>query len=319
MSTSTSPSAVLDLLQRRFLVLSGKGGVGRTTVAAALAETARRKGLRVLVAQMDAPERLTRLLGAPQIIGPDVVEIRTGLSAVNMNPRRALLEYGQMVLRYEAIARALFDSRAARGFLGAVPGLEAYAMLGKAWWHTTERTGGRPRYDLVILDGPASGHALTMLRVPQAILDAVPRGPLAKDAGLIRDLLCDPRQALFVPVTLAEELPAVETSQLVPSVREGLRMALGPLFVNAVLPLEAAAPALDPLLRRLRSDDVAPPLRAALGAAALLRAARLRAEGLLARLARDPGLPIVELPALATSDLGPDEVVDLAETLLRAG
>lgn len=314
----TARIPVPALLQRRFLVISGKGGVGRTTVAATLAETARRSGLRVLLAQMDAPERLTRLLGAPRIVGPEVVEIRTGLSAVNMTPRSALLEYGQMVLRYESLARALFDSRAARGFLGAVPGLEAYAMLGKAWWHTTERASGRPRYDLVILDGPASGHALTMLRVPQAILDAVPRGPLAKDAAQLRDLLCDPERSLFVPVTLAEELPALETSQLVPRVRETLRMGVGPLFVNGVLPASAASPALDPLLERLRPDASAPEIRPVLGAAALLRGERRRTEAILARLAGDPGLPLIELPALPTSDLGPEEVDDLVEALLRA-
>ena len=102
-----------------------------------------------------------------------------------------------------------------RGFLGAIPGLDAYAMLGKAWWHTTEREGGRPRYDLVILDGPASGHATLMLRIPGAILAAMPKGPLARDARAIDELLHDPARAALVIVTLPEELPVRETGELV--------------------------------------------------------------------------------------------------------
>jgi anion-transporting ArsA/GET3 family ATPase len=66
-----------------------------------------------------------------------------------------------------------------RGFLGAIPGLDAYAVLGKVWWHTTELANGHPRYDLVIFDGPAGGHAALMLKIPQAILEAMPKGPLS--------------------------------------------------------------------------------------------------------------------------------------------
>ena len=89
----------------------------------------------------------------------------------------------------------MFDNRAVRGVLGAIPGLDAYALLGKAWWHTTEMRDGRPRYDLVIFDGPASGHAALMLRIPQAILNVMPKGPLAGDARAIKELLARSRRA----------------------------------------------------------------------------------------------------------------------------
>ena len=87
---------------------------------------------------MDSPERLTRMLGAPVPVGAEVVSVGDGLDAVNMTPKSALHEYAIMVLRYESLYRALFENRAMRGFLGAIPGLDAYAMLGKAWWHTTQ-------------------------------------------------------------------------------------------------------------------------------------------------------------------------------------
>ena len=109
------------------------------------------------------------------------------------------------------VSRAVFENRAVRGLLGAIPGLDAYALLGKAWWHTTEMRDGRPRYDLVVFDGPASGHAALMLRIPQAILNAMPKGPLARDARDIKELLQDPARAALVIVTLAEDLPARET------------------------------------------------------------------------------------------------------------
>jgi Mrp family chromosome partitioning ATPase len=308
-----------SLLDRRFLLLSGKGGVGRTTVAAALADLAARRGRRVLLAQMDSPERLTRLLGAPCTIGPVITQVRAGLFAVNMTARAALHEYGVLVLRYASIARALFENRAVRGFLAAVPGLDAYAMLGKVWWHTTETERGRPKYDLVILDGPASGHALTTLRIPHAILDAMPKGPLARDAAAMLDLFRDPARAAFVPVTLPEELPARETADLVPRVRDGLRMPLGPLLVNGVLSDRHAPSALDGLLERLPPAGAPPPLAPVLRAAELLRARRRQMLGVLDQLRRDPGLPLVELPALPTTDLGPEEIEDLADVLEASG
>src|SRR5262249_21654032 len=151
-----------DLLERRFIVLSGKGGVGRTTVAAILARLAVAAGKRVLIAQTASAERLGRMLGRPGPVGPAVVSVAPGVDAVNMPPQTAIREYALMVLRSDLVYRAVFENRAVRGFLGAVPGLDAYSMLGKAWWHTTEMANGRPRYDLVILDGPASGHATMM-------------------------------------------------------------------------------------------------------------------------------------------------------------
>ncbi|HEY0711974.1 MAG TPA: ArsA family ATPase, partial [Polyangia bacterium] len=232
------------LLSRRFIVVAGKGGVGRTTVAAALARVAHRAGKRVLLAQMESSDRLARLLGAPAPVGADVTELEPGFFAVNMTPQTALHEYGLMVLHYEAITRALFENRAARGFLRAIPGLDAYAMLGKAWWHTTELRGVGPRYDLVIIDGPASGHAVRMLSIPKAILAAVPKGPLARDALAMQTLFTDAERSALLIVTLPEELPALETATLARDVRTEIGMPLGPLVVNGVPAAEFAAPAL---------------------------------------------------------------------------
>jgi len=308
------------IVDRRFVMVGGKGGVGRTTVAAALARAAHRAGRRVLLAQMESADRLTRLLGSPRPLGAELQEVEPGFSVVNMNPKSALHEYALMVLRYESLYRALFENKAMRRFLGAVPGLDAYAMLGKAWWHTTETIGDRRRYDLVVVDGPASGHSVGVLTIPQAILDAVPKGPLSRDAGFMRALLTDPTQAAFLVVTLAEELPARETATLAREVMRDLQMPLAPLVVNAVPSPRFADPALGALLaateagREPQGDALASTLRGA----RLLRDRRQDAEENLARLGRDPGLPMVELPRLPATNLGPAEVDTLAEVLARA-
>jgi hypothetical protein len=310
---------VTPLLQRRFLVLSGKGGVGRTTVAAALARAAADAGKRVLIAQASSAERLGRLFGRFGPVGTEVVTLSPGIDAVNMTPQSALHQYGLMVLRSELVYRALFENRAVRGFLGAIPGLDAYAMLGKAWWHTTEVHAGRPRYDLVILDGPASGHANLMLRIPGAILKAMPKGPLAGDARAMSALLADPQRAALVIVTLPEDLPARETAELAAAARNGLGIPLGPIIVNAVPSSALSGPDADAVLGDAASPTGNAGLDATLRLAASLRAHRRVAEEALARLRRDPGGPQIELPRLPTADLGPNEVAILARHFVNEG
>ncbi|HEX3694267.1 MAG TPA: ArsA family ATPase [Polyangia bacterium] len=302
-----------DLFDRKLLVIAGKGGVGKTTVAAALAVAASRRGKRVLIAQTDAVERLSKMFGRREAIGSNVVTVAPAIDAVNMTPKSALHEYGLMVLRYETVYRALFENRAVRGFLSAIPGLDAYAMLGKTWWHTTELQNGRPRYDLVILDGPATGHAVLMLRIPQAILDTLPKGPLTNDAAAARELLSDPARAALVIVTLPEELPVREAIELAHTARTSLQVPLGPLVVNA-LPSDAL---LDATVRATL-NQVLPPtgddaLDATLRLGTSVRAHRQTAEQMLTRLRDNPGLPLLTLPRLPTIDLGPADLGLLAE------
>jgi anion-transporting ArsA/GET3 family ATPase len=329
MSSAPDLGHLPSLLDRRFILLSGKGGVGRTTVAAALARAAADAGKRVLVAQASAAERLGRLFGRFGPIGTEVVTLAPGIDAVNMTPQSALHQYILKTLRSELVYRALFENRAVRGFLGAIPGLDAYAMLGKAWWHTTELVGGRPRYDLVILDGPASGHATLMLRIPGALLQAMPKGPLAGDARSIRAMLSDEARTALVIVTLAEELPVKETAELAAAARTTLQIALGPIIVNAV-PSDALSDAeADAVLAPLTADAVltrgaeastggGDGLEATLRLARGLRSHRRVADEQLERLRQDPGGPLIVLPRLPSADLGPADVAALAARLAAA-
>jgi hypothetical protein len=306
------------MLDLNFIVMSGKGGVGRTTVAATLARVAAAKGKRVLLAAATATDRMARLFGQSEPLGPSITTLAPDIDGVNITPQSSIREYGLKVLRSELVTRAVFDNRAVRGVLGAIPGLDAYALLGKAWWHTTEMRDGRPRYDLVVFDGPASGHAALMLRIPQAILNVMPKGPLAGDARAIKELLHDPARAALVIVTLPEDLPAREALELAAQARGALGVPLGPVIVNA-LPTEAlSVPAVDSVLsawamRQRGAEATADEarLRATLRMAAGVRAHRDAAVRVVAALKRDLGLPMITLPRIPTAEIGPAIVAEL--------
>lgn len=224
------------LLDTRFLFVVGKGGVGKTTVTASIALAAARKGKRVLVAMTNAKERLSTLLECAPI-GPTNQNVAPNLDAVNMVPQIALEEYGLMVLKSRTLQRAIFENRIVTGLLRGTPGIEAWAMLGKAFFHTKELLeDGRRRYDLVILDAPATGHGLDMLRVPKVIVDVAPPGLLRHEAEQALTLFRDPARAGVVLVTLPEDMPANETIDLYDAIVGELKMPPHTLVVNQVLP-----------------------------------------------------------------------------------
>jgi len=307
------------LTDLRFVVVSGKGGVGRTTVAVTLAQVAAGAGKRVLLAAAAATDRIGRMFGHKEPLGPAITALAPNVDGVNITPASSLHEYGMKVLRSELITRAVFENRAVRGLLGAIPGLDAYALLGKAWFHTTETANGRPRYDLVIFDGPASGHIALMLRIPQAILNVMPKGPLAGDARAIKTMLEDPARAALVIVTLPEDLPARESVELAANARE-LSVPLGPLVVNA-LPTDAlSTPAVASVMAAAAAAPAGGgagqrPLEATLRLAASVRAHREAADRVLAGLKRDLGLPMITLPRIPTAEIGPAIIAELTPHL----
>ena len=221
---------------RRFLIVTGKGGVGKTTVAAAHAVALAAQGKRVLIAMCNAKERLSVMFGS-DLVGSDVIPIAANVWAVNMTPEVALEEYGMLALKSRALYSLLFDNKYVRVFFRAVPGIQEWSMLGKAWWHTTEtRADGSPKYDVVILDAPATGHGLDMLRVPKVIVDVVPPGLLRRDAERAWTLFRDPKQCGVVRVTLPEEMPTTETIELAGALTGELGMSIARVVVNCVMP-----------------------------------------------------------------------------------
>ena len=305
-----------ELLALRFVVVAGKGGTGRTTVAAALAQLAARRGRRTLLAQVNAKRGLESLLGVP--VGDQVVPVGQRLDAVNMNPTAALREYGLMVLRYETIYKAVLENRMIKGFLRAIPGLDDYSMLGKAWWHTTEEDApGHLKYDLVVLDAPATGHAVTMLRLPQAILDTVPEGPLTNTARRVRELLTDASQCALLVVTLAEDLPVAEAIDLYQQNERLLKMPLAAVVVNQLWPDSFAGDdSIYGCIERTGCAHADPVLEPLCQRAHVTRSRRRLNEQYLEKLRQAIPAPQLQVPLLFRPQFGAGELSEIADVLV---
>lgn len=304
MTDSFEDGAAAALGSRRFLFVTGKGGVGKTTVSGALALALAAQGKRVLVAMCHTKERLSAILGT-RPIGHQIMPVAEGVWAVNIHPELALREYGEMVIKVGALARAVFENKYTKTFFRATPGLYEWAMLGKAWFHTTEKREDRSnRFDVVLLDAPATGHGLDMLRVPKVILDVVPPGVMRRDAEAAWMMFRDPVASGVIVVTLPEEMPTTETIELVSGIRSDLGLPVLGLVINGVLPPlfspdEREALLVDPALL----DIDAPTRSAGTSESAIVAGARravrerVQAES-LARLDRSIDLPSVRLPFL---------------------
>jgi anion-transporting ArsA/GET3 family ATPase len=300
------------LANKRFLIVTGKGGVGKTTVCAAEALALAHKGKRVLITLCNAKERLSTMFGS-ELVGSEVKEIAPNVFAVNMDPEAALAEYGMMTLKSKALFKLLFDNKYVRSFFRAVPGMQEWALLGKAWWHTTElREDGSFKYDVVILDAPATGHGLDMLRVPKVILDVVPPGLLRRDAERAWQLFQDPATCAVVLVTLPEEMPTTETIELARALQTELKLPIGKVVVNCVLPplfSKEERAALEGV-GKLDGDTKADAAIAA-GRSRALRE-RVQAEA-LHRLSEELPIPPAFLPQLFEDAATPHAIKELAK------
>jgi Mrp family chromosome partitioning ATPase len=307
--------AAPPLLDRRLAVVTGKGGVGKSTIAAALALCAVRRGKRVLVCEVNAQERIAPLLGM-RPVGARIREVLPRLHVVNVTPQEATREYGLKILRFQPVYDAVFENRMVRHFLRVVPSFAELVTLGKILHEARATEGGRPRWDLVVMDAPSTGHAVQLLRVPKALLAAIPPGPLRHDAEWMQALLLDPARCGIVLVTLPEELPTNETIELDAQVRDVLAISRAGLVVNA-MPAARFERGDGDALARLSSEP--PPVGPAARAGALAGLRRERAERALARLREAVPLPCAILPFLPSARWGRGEVERLADELTAAG
>jgi anion-transporting ArsA/GET3 family ATPase len=300
-----------DLFEKRFVVVAGKGGVGRTTVSLLVGRCAAARGKRTLVCLVGAPPRYQEILGG-LAVGVEPRAIAANLRVVNLDPVSAREEYGLMVLKSPALHRLVFGSRIVRAFLDAVPGLAEWAMLGKATYHALNGVDGRPEYDLVVFDSPATGHGLDVLSLPAAIVSAVPAGRIRDEAKERVRLMGDPRLCEVVPVTLPEEMPVSEALELIRGLeRHGLPMRR--IVVNMV---DAEGPP-DGLAQLVEASGGGGRPEPWLKPAAVAVARHRGQEESLARLATASGLALVLLPAIRGRGLDEAGVARLAGELER--
>lgn len=218
---------------RRLLVVTGKGGVGKSTVAATLGRVLAATGRRVLLLEADPRESLYPLLEV-EPSGGEIVDAGAGLSVQNVQPKDVLDHIVGERLKIDFLTKKVTRSPVYNHFIEGAPGLKEMALLGHAYTQIKES-----RYDLVLLDAPATGHGLSMLAAPMLVSDAIDHGPVGELAGELADFVRDPAMVGAVLVTLAEEMPVQESLELIQGLQKRLKRLPELVVVNSLYPLTA--------------------------------------------------------------------------------
>jgi hypothetical protein len=197
------------MLEKRLVIVSGKGGVGKSAVASGLALLAQRSGLRVLVVEMESSRGLSAHFGTGAF-GFEPKEVRPGLHVMEMVRSQALLEYLQLQLKLPGMGRFGAIARAFDALATAAPAIREIVTIGKILWEVREE-----RWDMVVFDAPPTGQIASYLRAPISITELVATGRIRIQAEWMADALADPQVTQLVLVTLAEELPTTETQQTI--------------------------------------------------------------------------------------------------------
>lgn len=323
MTAAARPHPWLD---RDLVVVTGKGGVGKTTVAAALAWHAARSGLRVLAGELDATGNLDVCVLGPGAAGVGripasgyrPVERRPGLWTMSMDPEESLKEYLRINLRLPLVTRIGALSGVFDFLANAAPGVREVVTIGKVAYDVRQRA-----YDLVVVDAPASGHVVGLLNAPEAIRDLVGVGLIRGQTEWMLDILRDPARTGVVAVTTPEEMPVTEVLELVARLQDEARVDVAGVIVNRVLP-EPFSVADGRVADRLRADDrrtasllgpAGPALfEAAAFAVAMRRARQPHVERLLAGL--PAGVLTAFVPWLPGAEAGPATTEAVADLLV---
>lgn len=319
--------------QSHVVIVAGKGGVGKTTVSVALALVAARAGLRTLVVEVEATSAIGSLFDRPGALGYEQVTLRTPGSASaeivgrTITPDRALSEYLDEH-GFRRISRRMSSTGTLELVSTAIPGIKDILVLGKIKQIEQASVAVRPgrqeparvphaaeAVDLIVVDAPAAGHAITFLGSARGLLDAASVGPIRTQAADVMGLIGDPARCQVLLVTLPEETPVREAVETAFHLEDKAGVLLGPVVVNGLYPtLDLPADA------RLAATDAGVELDdasvATLQAAAEFRRRRQELQALqVRRLSSELPLPQLRLPQLWTTDMGPAQVEELADAL----
>lgn len=304
------------LLDKRLVFVTGKGGVGKSTVAIALGLLAARQGLRTIVVELASQERIQGLFDAEREQFREV-ELEPGLFTISIDPQHAMEEY--LRLKAGPLGHALSASRVFNAFAMATPGMRELLSIGKVWElaQLERRTRDAAPYDLVVVDAPATGHGLGILKTPRTFAEIAMVGPIAQQGRTIADTIDDRSFTGIVAVATPEEMPVSETLALNEALeRDGL--ALDAVVLNALYPQrfgdDGDLTALNEALARAAEPHTRAALRAALSERARAAGQRENRERLAAGLRSEP----IDLPYLFAEELGRGQLDLLADALAPA-
>jgi anion-transporting ArsA/GET3 family ATPase len=305
------------LRDRSLLYVTGKGGVGKTTVAAAIGLAAARLGRRTIVCEVAEQDRMSRAFARHGVRAEQETELMPDLWAITIDPRRALEEWLSKQLGGGPTGRLLGHSHAFQYFVAAAPGAKELITIAKVWELAQPQRWNRHNrpYDLVVVDAPASGHGIAMLSTPRTFGEIARVGPIRRQAGRVHELLTDPERTGYLAVALPEEMPVNETIDLESRLHDAVGLGLDAIVLNAMWPDRFSAAD----VRRLRAAqddgldaDSLAAVRAALAAHERVKTQRAHRR----RLESRTDARVIELPFVFESDLELEHYRALAGALV---
>ncbi len=309
-----------DLLDKRLVIVTGKGGVGKSTVSLALALAAARAGKRTILCEVSAQEHLSKVFHRAEV-GFHEVEMADNLWGISIDPDESMREYVLLQLKVKAMRDLLFRSRIFTYLAAATPGLKELVTIGKIWELTLDDRKVRKghRYDLVIVDAPATGHGVGFLQTPRTFAGIARVGPMHQQAKTLDKFVTDPRRTGVAIVALPEEMPVNETASLERDLTKEVGVEVDRIFLNGLYPERFSAEEVERLERVTAANGGAggeAPVRAA-SRSAIRQARRAAAQreqvGRLEELTR---APVTTLPFLFDPELGVEQVAELSEAIL---
>jgi anion-transporting ArsA/GET3 family ATPase len=294
--------------------VTGKGGVGKTTVAVALGLRAAAEGKRTIVCEVSAQENASRIFEHTEI-GFHEVEVAENLWSISIDPDESMREYVLLQLKVRAMRDMLFRSRIFNYLAAATPGLKELVTIGKIWElaQLDRKVKSGRKYDLVIVDAPATGHGIGFLQTPRTFAAIARVGPIHSQAQQLDRLITDQEHTGVAIVALPEEMPVNESAALEHDLREDVGVAVDRIYMNGLYPERFSSQEAEQLGKLSDGEDgsVRAAARAALSEHNRARSQRAQ----LARLRRRVEAPVKTLPFLFEPDLGVEAAGQLAKRL----
>jgi anion-transporting ArsA/GET3 family ATPase len=305
---------VPELLDKRLVIVTGKGGVGKSTVALAMGMTAAATGRRTIVCEVSAAEHTSRVFHRAEV-GFHEVEMAENLWAISIDPDEAMREYVLLQLRVRAMRDMLFRSRIFTYLTAATPGLRELVTIGKIWEVSQPDRKVRKgrKYDLVIVDAPATGHGIAFLQTPRTFANIARVGPIKAQAEALETFIVNHRKTGVAIVALPEEMPVNETAALERTLVEDVGVSVDRVYMNGLYPERFSGPELEQLeaICVQANGGIRGAYRAALSES---RRASSQHEQ-LARLAELVRAPLRTLPFIFEPEVGVEEIRELAGEL----